>query len=201
VSAGGLAALGRGRPGSGRAVRHNQAMPLIVTPFRRRLVMAVLLGLACAGGVIRHQAPDPSTLRDVGTLLLVLWLPAVGNLVAYLLRKIPSAKPRPTEFPPGAPFSAQLQAHLGSVAVPADCLAELDPLEQRCTALVGGHAFTVRSAAPLSQWLADAPQELALECLVPSVALRQLVPGTAFHLLIGTTPVAQARVMEQVRSA
>jgi hypothetical protein len=173
-------------------------MPFIVTPLRRRLVMAVLLGLACAGGVIRHQAPDPSTLRDVGTLLLVLWLPAVGNLVAYLMRKIPSRRPRPTAFPPGAPFSAQLETRIDGVTAPADWLATLDPLEQRCTVLVGQSAFTVRSATPLSQWLTDAPRTLALECLVPSAALRQLVPGTAFHLLVGTTPVAQGRVVEQV---
>jgi hypothetical protein len=175
-------------------------MPFIVTPQRRRLVMAVLLGLACAGGVIRHQAPDPSTLRDIGTLLLVLWLPAVGNLVAYLMRKIPAGKPPPTSFPPDAPFSAQLQARIDTVAASADWLATLDPLEQRCTVLVGRRGFTVRSAAPLSQWLTGAPQTLALECLVPSSALRQLVPGTAFHVLVGTTAVAQGRVVEQVGS-
>lgn len=173
-------------------------MSITVTPLRRRLVMAVLLGLACAGGVIRHQAPDPSTLRDVGTLLLVLWLPAVGNLVAYLIRKIPARKPPPSAFPPGAPFSAQLSARIDTVAAPADWLAALDPSEQRCTVLVGRRGFTVRSAAPLSQWLAESPQTLALECLVPSAALRQLVPGTAFHLLVGTTPVAQGCVLEQV---
>ena len=173
-------------------------MPFIVTPLRRRLVMVVLLGLACAGGVIRHQAPDPSALRDFGTLLLVMWLPAVGNLVAYLIRKIPSRRPRPTAFPPGAPFSAQLQTRIDNVSAPADWLATLDPREQRCTVLVGESAFTVRSAAPLSQWLTNAPQTLALECLVPSAALPQLVPGTAFHLLIGTTPVAQGRVVAQL---
>ena len=179
---------------------HNPAMPFIVTPLRRRLVMVVLLGLACAGGVIRHRAPDPSTLRDVGTLLLVLWLPAVGNLVAYLMRKIPARRPRPTAFLPGARFSAQLQTRIDSVSAPADWLATLDPLEQRCTILVGQSAFTVRSAVPLAQWHPNAPQTLALECLVPSAALRELVPGTPFHLLIGTTPVAQGSVVEQVGS-
>ena len=175
-------------------------MPYLVTPLRRRLVMVVLLALACAGAVIRHQAPDPSTLRDVGTLLLVLWLPAVGNLVAYLIRQIPARRPRPTAFAPGAHFSAHLQTRIDSVSAPGDWLAALDPSEQRCTVLVGQSAFTVRSAAPLAQWLPDSPQTLALECLVPSVALSELVPGTAFHLLVGTTPVAQGRVMEQVGS-
>jgi len=193
---------GRGLTGKGVDARcaHNRAMPFIVTPLRRRLVMVVLLGLACAGAVIRHQAPDPSTLRDVGTLLLVLWLPAVGNLIAYLIRRIPTRRPRPTTFRPGADFSAHLQTSIDSVSAPADWLATLDPLEKRCTVLVGQSAFTVRSAAPLAQWIPHAPQTLALECLVPSVALRELVPGTAFHLLIGTTAVAQGRVVEQFGS-
>ena len=64
-------------------------MAFTVTSAGRRLAMAVLLLLAIAGAVIRATAPDPSTLRDIGTLLLVLWMPAVGNLVAYLVRKIP----------------------------------------------------------------------------------------------------------------
>jgi hypothetical protein len=197
-----MAEYANGPAGNGVDARcaHNRAMPFIVTPLRRRLVMVFLLGLACTGGVIRHQAPDPSTLRDIGTLLLVLWLPAVGNLLAYVIRKIPTRRPRPTAFRPGADFSAHLRIRIDSVSAPADWLAALDPLEQRCTVLVGQSAFTARSAAPLAQWLPDAPQSLALECLVPSAALRELVPGTAFHLLTGTTAVAQGRVMEQVGS-
>ena len=173
-------------------------MPFIVTPPRRRLVMVVLLSLAVAGGVIRHQAPNPSTLRDIGTLLLVLWLPAVGNLVGYLMRKIPSGKPPPTAFPIDSPFSAQILTRIESVSASADWLEALDPFEQRCTVLVGRRGFTARSAAPLSQWLTAAPRTLALECLVPAQALRQLLPGTAFHVVVGTTSVAQGRVLEHL---
>ena len=151
------------------------------------------------GGRDPPLAPDPSTLRDVGTLLLVLWLPAVGNLIAYLIRKIPMRRPRPTAFRSGADFSAHLQTRIDSVSAPADWPA-FDPLEQRCTVLVGQSAFTVRSAEPLAQWLPHAPQRLDLECLVPSAALPALIPGTPFHVLIGTTSVAQGRVVEQVGS-
>jgi hypothetical protein len=48
----------------------------IVDSGRRQVVMCVLLGLAAAGAAIRHWADNPSLARDIGTLLLVLWLPA-----------------------------------------------------------------------------------------------------------------------------
>ena len=169
-------------------------MAIIVTSSRRRLVMGVLLLLAAAGGVIRQQAPDPSVLRDIGTLLLVLWLPAVGNLVAYFVKKIPASKPPPMAFEPGAPFTPQLQARIDTVPLPAGWLEALDPTQQLCTVIVGRRGFTVRTQAPLAQWLKDAPPTLALECLVPSTSLRELVPGTAFHLVVGTTAVARGVV-------
>ena len=59
-----------------------------VTSSRRQIVMATLLGLAIVGGAIRYWAPNPSTARDIGTLLLVMWLPAVGNLVAFVVRQL-----------------------------------------------------------------------------------------------------------------
>ncbi|MES2633543.1 MAG: hypothetical protein V4669_11260 [Pseudomonadota bacterium] len=64
----------------------------IVTSSRRQIVMGVLLLLAVIGAAVRYWAPNPSTARDVGTLMLVLWLPAVGNLVAFAISKMPARK-------------------------------------------------------------------------------------------------------------
>ena len=58
-----------------------------VTSARRQIIMATLLGLAIIGAAMRYWAPNPSTTRDIGTLMLVLWLPAVGNLVAFVVRE------------------------------------------------------------------------------------------------------------------
>jgi hypothetical protein len=167
-------------------------MPFIATSARRQLIMAALLAAAAAGAVIRHQAPDPSTLRDVGTLLLVLWLPAVGNVIAFLLRKLPARTPAPTQFPPGAPFAPQLHTRLELLPFPADFIASLDPRDDRATLIAGRQGFTVRMDQPVVQWLDTAsPQPLALQCLVPEVALRVLVPGTEVHLLVGRQGVAR----------
>ncbi|GAB3646570.1 hypothetical protein [Ramlibacter alkalitolerans] len=166
-------------------------MALIATPARRRMVMIVLLLLAVLGGFIRKFAAPASTLHDVGTLLLVLWLPAVGNLIAYLIRRIPR-RPQPAPelpravFPAGSAFTPHLQARLEAIgALPAQ--------HADCLLLVAGQAFTARLSAPMAQALA-APQPQPIELLRPAAALPRLAPGTAFHLLVGTTAVATGRV-------
>jgi hypothetical protein len=173
-------------------------MALTATPARRRLVMIVLLLFAALGGVIRKFAPQPSTLHDVGTLLLVLWLPAVGNLIAYLVRRMPRRAPRaPTlprgAFPAGSAFVAHLQAQLDPVdAAPAPPTIDASA---DCLLLVGGQGFTARLALPVASAL-SAPQPQAIELLRPSAALPHLAPGTAFHLLVGSTAVARGCVKE-----
>ena len=167
-------------------------MALTATPARRRLVMIVLLLLAACGGVIRHFAPQPSTLHDLGTLLLVLWLPAVGNLIAYLVRRLPRRAPRGPGFPAGSAFVPHLRARLESVELAEAERASL--LEHTgCLLLVGQQAFTARLGQPLARALAAA-QPQPIELLRPAAALAQLVPGTPFHLLVGTTAVAKGRV-------
>jgi hypothetical protein len=172
-------------------------MPLVATSARRQLAMAVMLALAVTGGIIRHQAPNPSTLRDIGSLLLVMWLPAVGNFIAFLARKVPTGKPPPTHFAEGSPFTPQLRLQLDQVPLPADFIATLEPLDDRGTLLTGRRGFTIRLDRPMAQWLAQPLQApVAVQCLLPEVALRTLVPGTPVHLLVGTTAVAKGQVVE-----
>ena len=164
------------------------------TPGRRRLAMVVLLTLAVAGGVIRKLAPDPSTLRDVGTLLLVLWLPAVGNLIAWLIKRIPRSVPPATEFAPGAVFAPQLRVRVERTELAAE--AALPPDLADVIVLVGRRGFVARMGQPLVVLLAvPGEQEAMLELLHPQGALPQLPAGTEFHLLVGTSAVAKGRVL------
>ena len=57
------------------------------TSHRRQLIVATLLALAIVGAGMRWWAGNPSLARDIGTLLLALWLPAVGNIVAFAIRR------------------------------------------------------------------------------------------------------------------
>lgn len=173
-----------------------RAMALFTaTPARRRQVMIALLALATCGALVRHFAPNPSTLRDIGTLLLVLWLPAVGNLVGYLIRKIPRRAPPAAGFAEDAPFSPQLLVRLQPLTLAAEARAAVDAAPRRCTLVVGRRGFTARAQQPVARMLDGAEQELALELLNPQLARKDLKPGTDFHVLVGTTPVAVGRVL------
>lgn len=174
-------------------------MAFTVTSAGRRLVMAALLALAIAGLVVRHFAPNPSTLRDVGTLLLVLWLPAVGNLVAYLVRKMPR-KPdaRPANaFAPGSAFTPQLRAEIETEGIPAHVASPLTAGDARFMVVKGRHAFTARLERPLVEMLAaPGKQVICLELLHPATALPHLRAGGDFHVVVGRTAVAKGRVVE-----
>ena len=179
-------------------------MAIIATPSRRQLAMAALLALAVAGGLIRHYAPNPSTLRDIGTLLLVMWLPAVGNLISYLVRRFPRKAPKaPPGFAPDAPFAPHLHLDLHAVHVPEQLLTGLDPQQRQCALLVGQQGFTGRLDVPVMEVISGAAPRTghaALELLRPEVALAHLPAGAEFHLLLGTTAVAKGRVVEALPS-
>jgi hypothetical protein len=83
-------------------------------------------------------------------LLLVLWLPAVGNLIAYFVKRLPRSAPPATDFAPDAAFAPQLQVQLEAVELPVAQRAALDGSEHRCTLLVGRHGFTARLERPLT---------------------------------------------------
>jgi hypothetical protein len=171
-------------------------MAYTVTPSHRRWAMIALLTLALAGFVIRHFAANPSTLRDIGTLLLVLWLPLVGNLVAFFVRRIPRRAPPATEFAVDAPFSEDVRVSVEPVPLPDGLLQALDPPTRRCTLLAARSGFTARLAQPLVQALAGTGERaLALQLLHPAVALARLPAGTEVHLLVGRTGVARGRVL------
>jgi hypothetical protein len=165
----------------------------VVTSSRRQIVMAVLLSLAVVGGAIRHWADNPSLLRDMGTLMLVLWLPAVGNLVAFVIRRIPRRANRLRGFAAGSAFLPHLRAELTPISHHAARPGVA--LGQACTVLLGKVGFTARAGLPLLQGLATGSQQtVELELLRPALALPQLTPGTAFDLLVDNAVVAHGLV-------
>jgi hypothetical protein len=173
-------------------------MAFTVTPRSRQLAMAVMLGLAVSGGVIRWQAPPHSVWRDIGNLLLVMWLPAVGNLIGFLMRKLPKPAPPPTQFAAGSPFTLQALAQFQAVPLPAGFLEKMDRQDPRAVVISGRHGYTVRLDRPVAEWLAHPDsQPVAMEFLLPKVALRAIAPGMAIHLLVGKTAVAKGVVLER----
>ena len=80
-------------------------MNLTPTSSRRQIITAVLLLLALGGGLVRWLAPQPSLARDIGSLLLVLWLPIIGNIIAWLVAWAHKPKNAPPGFAPDSPFT------------------------------------------------------------------------------------------------
>ena len=163
------------------------------TSSRRQLIMAVLLALATVGAAMRYWADNPSLTRDIGTLLLVLWVPAVGNLIAFLVRKMPRKVPVVPDFEPGSAFVPHRRAELTPLA-PLPPAISTD--ERRCALIIGKDAYTARLPQPLSEWLATGqPQTVELQFLRPEVALPKLPKDTVFHVLVGTTVIGRGLVV------
>ncbi len=159
------------------------------TPARRKLVVVILLFLALLGGAIRLLAPNPSTLRDLGSLMLVLWVPVIGNVIAFFVRKI---KLRRTPF--DLPFAADLLVELTPLA-PPPALAE--PLADGCALVVGTEGFTVRLSQPLAGWLqAGAPIQVQAQFLKPDMARAQFQADTPFRVVAQLQLVGQGRVLQ-----
>ena len=127
--------------------------------------------------------------------MLVLWLPAVGNLVAFLIRRIPRRAQPARGFAAHSPFVPHLVATLVPVAPRPEGTMPPAPLERDCTLVLGNEGFTARVASPLSQWLAaGGEQTIEFELLRPALALPRFAAGTAFALLAGTAVIGQGRV-------
>ena len=159
------------------------------TYARRILVVVILLVFAMVGGAIRLWAPNPSTLRDLGSLLLVLWVPVIGNVIAFLVHRI---KLRRTPF--DDPFAPELLVEMRPLAPPPG-LAQ--PLADSCALVVGTEGFTVRLSTPLAGWLkAGSPIQVQAQFLKPAMAIALFQRETQFRIVAQQQLVGEGRVLE-----
>ncbi|RZJ25425.1 MAG: hypothetical protein EOO54_06390 [Haliea sp.] len=170
-------------------------MSVKATPFQRKLIVYILLALALAGGAIRLWAPNPSALRDIGSLLLVLWLPVIGNVVGFFGRKIRLPAPK-LAFDAGVAFTPQLRiAFMPVVPQPPRAPAQ-DGLAELFTLVIGREGFNARPGGPIAAYLdAGGTQEIELEFLHPARALHRFPVGTEFKLLVDTAAVGRGTVL------
>ena len=164
----------------------------IVDSRRRQVVMAVLLGLAATGAGIRHWADNPSLARDIGTLLLVLWLPAVGNLVAFAVRKLAPRLGRAGGFDPHSAF----EAHVVADIVPVPPGAPGAGAARDFVLVIGHEGFRARTPHPLS----SIAETVELQLLRPSLALPRFGPEAAFQVMVGGQIVARGQVRSTASS-
>jgi hypothetical protein len=167
------------------------------TSSRRKLIVIVLLGLALVGGGVRYWAPNPSLARDMGTLLLVLWLPIIGNVVAFFVNRARARRHPSLAFEPGRPFAPHLLAQLTPAATAQPAAAYAPAADERCcTLVIASEGFTTRLAIPLADWLAAGhTQALELEFLRPTLAVPRFPPGTPFKVMAGSAVAGDGLVV------
>ena len=143
---------------------------------RRQTITAVLLLLAVGGGLLRWLAPQPSLARDMGSLLLVLWLPIIGNIIAWLVARAHKPKNAPPGFAPDSPFTPS--AHITLTLLAAEVPSQSRPIRAglfHCMVVVGHEAFSARlQVPPHAEPVPEVAQPLEVEFLKPEVALPKL---------------------------
>lgn len=163
---------------------------------RRQIIIVLLLVLALGGGLIRWLVPPPSLARDLGTLLLVLWLPIVGNIIAWLVTRART----PKAMPPGFSDEAFVpSAHVELTLFPAGVPAESRPVRAglfSCMVLSGNEAFSARLQVPQgAEPVPEVAQVFQVQFLRPELALPRLQVAEELTLLSGRKLLGRGRLL------
>ncbi|MBW0171165.1 MAG: hypothetical protein KXJ61_13175 [Hydrogenophaga sp.] len=164
---------------------------------RRQLATVVMLVLALVGGLVRWLAPQPSVARDLGSLLMVLWLPIVGNIIGWLIQRAKAPRHVLQGFAADAAFEPSARIELTLLA--ADTPRESRPIRAGYfdgALVVGSEGFTTRLAVPVDgEPVPEVPCVLAVQFLRPALALARLAPGERFTLLAGRRVLGTGHVL------
>ncbi|MBI2772035.1 MAG: hypothetical protein HYX47_20620 [Burkholderiales bacterium] len=166
---------------------------------RRQLIVFILLGLALVGGAIRLLAPQPSVAHDIGNLLLVLWVPVIGNVVAFIIRRARRQMEPARDFAVNSPFHGHLLAELTPLVLPAGNAAQAAGALDGglCVLAMGTDGFTARLPISMAEWLGSGEaRTVQLELLRPALALPRFEHGRVFTVLAGKVAVGTGRVLQ-----
>jgi hypothetical protein len=174
---------------------------------RRKLIVVLLLCVAVGGAVLRHLGAPGTTLRDVGTLLMLLWIPVIGNVIAWLIGQL-RRKPATDAAPAAAADALQtfrpqlaVELTLRPAAVPAEDLPIAEG-EHHCAFVIGNEGFSGKWRVPEGgSFYRGTPQRLEVEFLAPALALPKFAPGVVFRMLVGESFIGDGRVLQPLESA
>ncbi|HVR54750.1 MAG TPA: hypothetical protein VMS38_33815 [Pseudorhodoferax sp.] len=172
--------------------------------FRRRLIVILLLCTAAVAALVRHRAEPGSTVHDVSTVLMLLWLPVLGSIIGWVYGKLQRRPPpAPQGFAPDSAF--QPQALVAFTLRPALLPVEDVPVragEHRCVLVVGHQGFQMRwQLAPHEHLRRGETHQAPVEFLSPAQALPLLPQGTTFRMMVGDAFVGDGRVVQLLAGA
>ncbi|RZL88032.1 MAG: hypothetical protein EOP82_24385 [Variovorax sp.] len=167
---------------------------------KRKFIVIVLLCVAVGGALLRQFAPTGSTTRDVGTLLMLLWLPIIGNVIAWLVSKVRRAAPAASaaDFEDGGAFHphALVELTLRAPQLPSEDRPIAEG-EHRCALVVDNEGFSARWFVSRGEaFRRGTAQTIRVEFLKPEVALPRFPRDAAFRMLVGESFVGDGRVLE-----
>lgn len=149
---------------------------------RRYVIAVTLLAVAVAGALLRAFAVPESSLYYLGTLLMVMWIPIVGNIISFISRKFRRSAPARRAFPAALPFvpHASVQLNLspsqGSAALTRDEDGTLHFIF-----LVGTEGFSVRGL--LMEGQGEKTLIAQVQFLFPAVVPTKFPVGTRFQVV------------------
>lgn len=169
---------------------------------RRKLIVLILLGVAVGGAVIRHFAAMGSTLRDIGTLLMLLWIPIIGNVIAWLVARVrrPHAEEPVAGFDQRADFTAhaRVELTLRESQLPSENIP-VAAGEHRCALVVDNQGFSARwRLRPGDVVERGRPRQCDIEFLAPELALVRFPVDAPFRMLVGESFIGDGRVLQLV---
>lgn len=160
--------------------------------------MIILLCVAIGGALLRHFSDPRSTAHDVGTLLMLLWLPIIGNIISWLVSKLrrPAAS-GPAGFDEAGAFTPHALVEL--TLRPPQLPSEDRPVpegEHRCHLVVGNDGFSARwFVRPGEGFRRGEAKAIEVEFLAPAVALASFQDNAAFRMLVGESFIGDGRVL------
>lgn len=165
---------------------------------RRKLIVIILLVVALGGAAIRHYATPGTILRDTGTLLMLLWIPIVGNIISWLIARLRRpVVPVPSGFEDRMDFTTHATVEL--TLRPPQIPAEDTPIpigEHRCALVVDNQGFSARwVVSPGQRVMRGQPCQVDVEFLAPEVALPRFQTDIVFRMLVGDSFIGDGRVL------
>ncbi len=161
--------------------------------------MIVLLCVAALGALIRQFAAPDSLLRNIGTLMMLLWLPVIGNVIAWLVARV-RQPPTPESKTFGAPDTFKPHAWVDLTLRAALLPSEDLPIavgEHRCALVVDNEGFSARwLVRPGETVRRGQPHTLQIEFLAPTAASQRLQSEAAFRMLVGEAFIGDGRVRQ-----
>ncbi len=152
---------------------------------RRFFIVVALVVTAVAGALLRSFSAPQSTTYYLGTLLMVMWVPTVGNIISFLAKKLRPSVPAPPTFSSSLPFVPQVVVEL---KLHSEQKPELPKREQdgriHCLFVTGLEGFSVRVSLLESHMVGEALGAEA-QFLVPRAALPNFPVGSSFQLMQG----------------